>query len=82
MSLRRRAIRRIGRKLFAGHINIPKVALEEGATTVDLETPGSLNGLSRRRVAGVGEGELDRPGVVEKSDEVEQMLRTMSGDFA
>ena len=80
--LRRRAIRRIGRNLFAGQINIPKNTLKEGATTVDLETPGSLDGISRRRVAGIGDGDLDRPGVVEKSDEVERMLRSMSRKFA
>ena len=64
-------------------LNISKNAVEKSTTTTaDLEAPGSLYGVGKSRSARIRKGDLDRPGVVEKSDEVERMLKSMSGDLS
>ena len=81
--LSRRVVRRSpNTNVFAGHVNIAKDALEEGATTVDLEAPRSLNCVGGGGVAGIGEGDLDRSRVVEQADEVERGLRSVPRDFS
>ena len=81
--LSRRAVRRIpNENVFARHINIAKDALKENTTTMDLETPRSLNCVSGDGVPGIGEGDLYRSRVVEQAEEVERGLRGVPRDFS